>query len=94
MAVGQPDNVQELNDFLLEVEQSIVQIQQDSENIDEDVLLQAELLLRDVVMVEGILHPPGGQVIVEAIVDMVKAIQGHVDEGHRQHIKGRPQIPI
>ena len=97
MAAGQAGNDQELIDFLLEVEETILEIQQSSNTAAADVggiLLQSELLLRDVVMVEGLLHPPGGEVIIQAVADVVRAIQSHVDEGYRQHVTGRPQIPI
>ena len=59
-------------------------------------LLQSELGFRDVVMVEGLLHdhPPGGEVTVQAVADVVRAVQNHVDEGNLWHVKGRPQIPI
>ena len=47
-------------------------------------------------MVEGLLHdhPPGGEVTVQAVADVVRAVQNHVDEGNLWHVKGRPQIPI
>lgn len=50
----------------MKIEQAILEIQQSSDTANENVggtLLQSELLLRDVVMVEGLLHPPGGEVI-------------------------------
>ena len=45
-------------------------------------------------LLEGLVQLPGGEVIVQAIFDMVKAIRNHMDESYRQHIKVRPQIPI
>ena len=47
-------------------------------------------------MVEGLLHdhPPGGEVTVQAVANVVRAVQNHVDEEYLWHVKGRPQIPI
>ena len=76
------------------MEEAIREIEQKSDILSEDMegtlLLQAELILRDIVTVEGLMQLPGGEVIVQAIFDMVKAIRNHVDECYRQHIKGRP----
>ena len=97
MAAGQASNNQELIEFLVEVEQTILEIQQSFDTTTEDVggiLLQAEMLLRDVVLFEGLIHSPGGEVIVQAIADVVRTVQNHVDEGNHQHATGRPQIPI
>ena len=93
-ATWQDGNNQELNDFFLEVEEAIREIEILSEDMEGTLLLQAELILRDIVTVEGLMQLPGGEVIVQAIFDMVKAIRNHMDESYRQHIKGRPQIPI
>ena len=97
MAAGQASNNQELIEFLVEVEQTILEIQQSFDTTTEDVggiLLQAEMLLRDVVLFEGLIHSPGGEVIVQAIADVVRTVQNHVDEGYHQHATGWPQIPI
>ena len=97
MAAGQASSDQELIEFLLEVEQTILEIQQSFDTTTEDVggvLLQAEMLLRDVVLFEGVLHSPGSEVMVQAVADVVRTVQNHVDEGYRQHATGRPQIPI
>ena len=97
MAAGQASNDEELIEFLLEVEQTILEIQQTFDTTTEDgggILLQAEMLLRDVVLFEGLLHSPGGEVMVQAVADVVRTVQNHVDEGYRQHATGRPQIPI
>ena len=87
---------QELTDFLFEVEEAILELQRSSDAATEDlggILLQSKLLLRDIVMVEGLLHPPGSDVIIQAVAD-VRAIQSHVDDGYRRHDTGRPQILI
>ena len=47
----------------------------DDVNAVEGILVQAELLLRDVVLVEGILQPSEGEVIVAAIVNVVRDVQ-------------------
>ena len=60
----------------------------------EGMLVQAELLLRDVVIVEGLLQPDHGEMLVQAVVDVVRAVRHLVDDCHRQHIRGRPQIEI
>ena len=88
---------QELHDFLLQVEDAVLGIQQAANTSIEDVegiSMQAELLLRDVVLVEGILQPSESEVLVEVIVNVVRGINQLLDECRRQHIRGRPQIPI
>ena len=95
MAVG--GNDQELYEFLLETEEAIKKIQQSTDTPSEDmegILVQAELPLRDVVIVDGLLQPQGGEVIVQAVVDVVATVRDIVDEHHHQHIRGRLQIPI
>ena len=75
MAAGQDSNDQKLIEFLLEVEQTILEIQQSFDTTTEDVggiLLQTEMLLRDVVLFEGLLHSPGGEVMVQAVADVVQ----------------------
>ena len=55
------------------------------------LLVQAELLLRDVVLE---LLQPDGDILVEAIVDLVRDIQLVIDINHCSHIRGRPQIQV
>lgn len=45
------------------------------------------------VVVGGVL-PQDGEVIVQAIVDVVRDVQHLIDECRCCHIRGRPQIPI
>ena len=89
---------QVLHDFLMEVEESIIRISQQSHETRrehvEGMLVQAELLLRDVVIVEGLLQPDHGEMLVQAVVDVVRAVRHLVDDCYRQHIRGRPQIEI
>ena len=69
---------QELRDFLLLVEDAIIGFQRAADTYLDDVdavegiSVQAELLLRDVVLVEGVLQPSEGEVIVAAIVNVVR----------------------
>ena len=68
---------QELRDFLLLVEDAIIGFQRAADTYLDDVdavegiSVQAELLLRDV-LIEGILQPLEGEVIVAAIVNVVR----------------------
>ena len=45
-------------------------------------------------MVEQLLQPSEGEVIVEAIVNVVRGIHELLDEYRLQHVQGQPQIPI
>ena len=84
---------QELCDFLMEVEEAIRRIQRDQFSNAEGALMQAQLLLRDAILVEHL--PSGdGEVLVQAVLSVVQAIQIIVDEQHRLHVRGRPQIAI
>lgn len=68
---------QELQDFLLQVEDAIIGFQRAADTYLDDVdavegiSVQAELLLRDV-LIEGIRQPLEGEVIVAAIVNVVR----------------------
>ena len=88
----------ELHDLSLAIEEAVGKIQRSVETRNEDVdgiLVQAELLLRDVLMVEGLLQPAQiGEMLEEAIADVVRSVQHVVDESRHQHIRGRPQIEI
>jgi len=82
---------QELRDFLLLVEYAIVGVQQaadtcmgDVDNV-EGISLQAELFLKDV-SVEQLLQPSEGEVIVEAIVNVVRDIHELLGEYCLQHV--------
>ena len=85
---------EELREFLLLAEDAILEIQQSCESGDEDfqgMLLQAELLVRDVVLLEGLLQPENGEAIfgkatLQAVVEIARAAQDH----HRHHMRGRP----
>ena len=98
LATAQSRMDQVLHDFLMEVEESIIRISQQSHETRrehvEGMLVQAELLLRDVVIVEGLLQPDHGEMLVQAVVDVVRAVRHLVDDCHRQHIRGRLQIEI
>ena len=90
MAAGQASNDQELIEFLLEIKQTILEIQQILDSTTEDVgriFLQAEMLLRDVVLFEGLFRSPGGEVMIQAVADVIRIVQNHVDEGYA----GMPQ---
>jgi len=82
---------QELRDFLLLVEYAIIGIQQAADTCMEDVddvegiSLQAELFLKDA-LVEQLLQSSEGEVIVEAIVNVVRGIHELLDEYRLQHV--------
>lgn len=88
---------QELRDFLLLAEDAILTIQQSCESGDENVqgmLLQAELLVRDIVLLEGVVQPEVGEDILQAVLQVAIATQHLADEHYRLHMRGRPEIPI
>lgn len=85
----------DLQEFMLEVEEDLIRIQQVSESEDsEGILLQAELLLRNILLVEGLLQRQDGELMVDVVVEVIRNIQRVVDECHYQLNRGRPQIPI
>ena len=57
-------------------------------------MLHSELLLRDIMMVEGLLPAQDGQLMVNVIASMVRAIQECKEEFRCSHMMGRPQIAI
>lgn len=88
----------EVIDFLVEVEEVLVRINREIHQADmsvaEQLLCEAHVVLRETVMAEEMLPYGSGHVILEHIQSVVKAIQEVVDDHHRLHIKGRPQIQI
>ena len=89
----------ELHAFMFDVEAAIVRIQQVlAEPLNESgvewILLQSELVLRDTMVVEELLPVQDGQMMVNIIVSVVRAIQELLDEFRRSRLRGRPQIPI
>ena len=87
---------QELLDFLRDVEETIQMIQEVQEVNGERALMQAQLLLRDVVFVAQLLPQDDREVLVQSVSDVVLAVQNLVDEHHRLHtrMRGRPLISI
>ena len=86
----------ELQVFLQETEAAVLNILQAIESRPDDVegvLLQAELVLRDVLWLEEALQQEGA-IIVEAISDVVAALQQLSEEAHIRCRKGPPKIPI
>ena len=68
---------QELSEFLYEVEAELLQFQQDLESglPTDTVLLQAEWLLRDILLIEGLLPPPDGEALTEVVIATVQDLQ-------------------
>ena len=93
------DGARELHAFMVDVEETIIRIQEAvaepaSAGCIEGILLRSELLLRDVVMIEGLLPVQDGQLIVNVIASVVRAVWELQDAFHRCHMRGRPQIEI
>ena len=89
---------QELHEFLLEVEdnlriigQAIADTRRESA---EWALLQAELLFQDAVIVDELIPNSNGEVLVQANVSVLQAVQQIADDHRRQRMRGRPQVPI
>ena len=77
------------------VENAILSIQRGCErgNDIQDVLLQSELLVRDVVFVRELFPDDDThENALEAVMDVAITCQALADENHRQHMKGRPLI--
>ena len=93
---------EELPEFLLLAEDAILAIQHSCESGNEDfpgMLLQAELLIRDIVLLEALEQCETGEAVFDnaisqAVLKVVRAIQDLADEHQRRHITGRPEIPI
>ena len=88
-----PSVTRELVSFLEEVEETLSYIMR-TEDIDEDVLAEIELVLVEVINIEDLLPPDVASVIVMDIQEIVKYVQEAVDMSRRRRSKGRPQIPI
>ena len=89
----------ELLSFLVDVEEAIIRIHDSvvgaaNESDVEDILIHAELLLRDTIIVESFLLPQDGQLMVNIVAMMVRSLHDFCDEFQRSHMRGRPQIPI
>ena len=89
------DMEQELDGFFDEVESSLTHIQ-DEVRVNRSLnglLQQAEWLLRDVIL-EDLLPQPDGEILTQAISDVIVDVQYLVDAERSRHLKGRPSIPI
>ena len=92
----------ELCEFLLLAEDAILAIQRNCEfgSPDlEDVLLQTDLLVKDVVLIEGLVEHDDdetllGDDIVQAVSGVARAVRELSDEHQKHHMSGRPEIPI
>ena len=58
----------------------------EGEEILESLLLQAELVLRDILLVEELL--PGGEGLCIAVCEVVRCLQREVDQEHTKHVRG------
>ena len=93
---------EEVREFLLLAEDAISTVQLSCESGSQDfegMLLQVELLVRDVVLLEGLVQYEAGEAIfgdaiLQAVVEVARAIQDLTDEYQRNHTRGRPEIPI
>ena len=92
----------ELCEFLLLAEDAIITIQRNCESGSPDlegVLLQTDLLVRDVVLVEGLVEHDDGETllgddILQAVSGVARAVRELSDEHQKHHRSGRPEIPI
>ncbi len=57
-----------MHGFLIDVEEAIRRIHESADDDVEGILLQAELLLRDVVRVEDLLPPEEGEIVVVVLL--------------------------
>ena len=86
-----------ISDFLSAAEECIESIGESVEAGERDVdglMNQAELLLRDITLVNGVLNFQGGEILLSLTVDIVLSLQRLLDERHRVHVRGRPPIII
>ena len=85
-------------EFLRLVEDTLVAVEEASNCVEDDVIegvvLQMELLVRDVVIVAEFMDSELGESLIEAVMEVVVAIQSLADEQHTMHIRGRPQMSI
>lgn len=86
----------DLLNFVDEIEGTLSLIatgsESEGEGILESLLLRAELVLRDILIVEELL--PGGDSLCTAVCEVVKCLQSEVDQENIKHVRGRPQIYI
>ena len=85
-----------MRDFLVEVDQALYRMQRsldDSPSI-ESVLYQAELLLRDVIVVGSVMPAREEEVLVGGVSSIVTAVREMQDDFRRHRLRGRPQIPV
>ena len=88
----------EMIDFLLEAEDTITRtnmmILEGDLTVVEDALCTAEMVLGDILSAEDLLPFGCGEILVEHVRNIVVCINEVIDDEHRCHIRGRPQIPI
>lgn len=85
---------QMLQSFLTDVEETLQVIQEEFERNCEGALLQAELLLRDIVIVEELLSTCDGEYLVDSVSEVVLAVQDYLDQVYRLRMRGRRRISI
>ena len=86
----------ELQQFLILVEGTLRTIQEYFERNDDIqvVLLHTQLLIRDVVMLEGLVLPEIGEVLLNSVMEVAVCAQNISDEYHLRSMRGRPQVAI
>ena len=92
------DEVRELLEFLNEIEGIVINIsvahsQETNEGGLEELLLQAEKLVKDIVSVEDLLLGYG-DVLIEAAAGIARTLQSSIDNFRRHRTRGRPMVPI
>ena len=88
---------QELLHFSSEAESVLIQIPVHVETaavVLDRVLLTAEWLLRDVVLVEDLLPLPDVHALSGALIEVVISLQALMDQRRMWHMRGRPAIDI
>ena len=82
--------------FVDEIDEALTEIATGADGADEEVLesllLRANLVLRDILVVEDML--PGGEVLCNAVYSVIRCLQEAVDEKNLSHMRGRPSICI
>lgn len=92
-------SVRELREFFDEVEKVVLKISESYSQTEtneeglEELLLQAEKLVKDLVSVEDLLHGYGDALIEDAS-EIAKIIQQSIDDCRRHRLRGRPMILI
>ena len=87
----------EIDLFLGEVIDVLTEIPVLLQNVHVDVervLLSAEWLLRDVLLIEELLPPPYGEELVSAVSEVLAGVQEEVDRRRLGQRRGRPTIDI